>query len=93
MTTTTDHRDDVEDVIGTIDPATMRDGATLRALAAARQHHDEAQTGLVEAVRAARAAGDSWTSIGVVLRTSRQAAHRKYAPLLEKTSPPSASPR
>ena len=73
---------DANAFIESIDPATMRDGVHLRAIAAARQAVDAADGALVDAIRAARRAGDSWTMIGVALHTSRQNAHRKYAPLV-----------
>lgn len=60
----------------------MRDGAHLREIAAARVRADQADLELVEAIRAARSAGDSWDAIGAVLGTSRQAAHRKFASLV-----------
>jgi hypothetical protein len=81
MTATATH-DDVEDFIASIDPATMRDGAALRAITEARQSVAHAERALVEAIRAARERGDSWTMIGLMLDTSRQNAHRKYAHLI-----------
>lgn len=74
-------RDAVEadQFIDTIDPATMRDGVHLRAIAAARDNVGFAQSALIEAIRDARRAGDSWAMIALMLRTSRQNAHRKYA--------------
>ena len=79
---TTTHLDSAEAFIDAIDPATMRDGTNLRAVAAARQRLDAAEADLLDAIRAARVAGDSWAAIGVVLHVSRQAAHRKYAALV-----------
>jgi hypothetical protein len=72
----------VDAFIGSIDPATMRDGVHLRAISAARQQVGAAQEALVEAIRQARASGDSWTMIGLALRMPRQNAHRKYARLV-----------
>jgi hypothetical protein len=69
---------DVETFIDGIDPATMRDARHLRAVAAARKNAEQAEQALREAVGAARAAGDSWTMIGLMLGTSRQAAHREF---------------
>ncbi|MCL2454311.1 MAG: hypothetical protein FWD18_03270 [Micrococcales bacterium] len=82
MATATTRRTDAEAFIDTIDPAAMRDGTNLRAVAAARERADEAEAELVDTIRAARAAGDSWAAIGLVLRTSKQNAHRKYAALV-----------
>ena len=80
MTTTKAHpNSDIDAFIDSIDPATMRDGVYLRAISAARQQVADAQDTLIDAIRAARQAGDSWTMIGIALRTSRQNAHRKYA--------------
>jgi hypothetical protein len=75
-------REDVEDFIASIDPTTMRDGAALRAVAASRQGVVDAERRLVDAIRGAREHGDSWTMIGLMLDTSRQNAHRKYAHLV-----------
>ncbi|MBX3093453.1 MAG: hypothetical protein KF680_02765 [Cryobacterium sp.] len=75
-TSKTDH--DIESFIDSIDPKTMRDGKHLREIAAAREALDDADARLRAAVTAAREAGDSWTMIGVALRTSKQNAFRKY---------------
>jgi len=72
----------VQEFIDSIDPSTMRDAAHLRRIAAARTAVEAAEEELVEAIRGARRAGDSWTAIGMALRTSKQNAHRKYAPLV-----------
>ncbi|MCI1748436.1 MAG: hypothetical protein LKI24_10295 [Acidipropionibacterium sp.] len=77
-TTSTDHDQDIEAFIASIDPATMRDATHLRAISAARRAVADAETELREAVAAARAAGDSWTAIGVALHTSKQNAYRKF---------------
>ena len=71
-----------EAFIDSIDPATMRDGIHLRAISAARQQVSQSQDALVAAVKSARDAGDSWTMIGLALRSSKQAAHRKFAHLV-----------
>lgn len=78
----TKHKDDVDAFIDSIDPTTMRDGRHLRAISAAHRGVDDANRTLVEAIRDARAAGDSWTMIAIALGTSKQNAHRKYAHLL-----------
>jgi hypothetical protein len=69
---------EVDAFIDGIDPATMRDARHLRAVAAARKNLEAAEDALREAVAAARAAGDSWTMIGLMLGTSKQAAHRRF---------------
>ncbi len=74
----TDIRDDIDDFIDSVDPATMRDARHLRKIAQARQALENAEHDLRTAVSEARAAGDSWTMIGIALRTSKQNAHRKY---------------
>ena len=56
-------------------PSGAREG--YRRIIAAREALAAAE--LLEAVRAVRKAGDSWTVIGAALGQSRQAAHRKYA--------------
>ena len=55
-----------------------RDAQSFRAIRAALAHIDDAERELREAVRAARAAGDSWTIIGAALGTSRQAAFQRF---------------
>jgi DNA uptake protein ComE-like DNA-binding protein len=73
-------RTSVEDWLDSIDPATveMRDGSRLRAIGEALDALEAAERQLGMAVAAARNAGESWNAIGVVLGTSRQAAHRKF---------------
>lgn len=65
----------------------LRDGTHLRAVAAARKIVEEAEAMLVESIRTALAAGDSWTMVGLALHTSKQNAHRKYASLVGEVSP------
>lgn len=77
----------VERLVAGILEQPLRDGVHLRAIAAARRVVDEADAMLVEAVRSAIAAGDSWTMVGLALRTSKQNAHRKFAPLIGEVSP------
>ncbi|MDR1213713.1 MAG: hypothetical protein LBK54_06490 [Propionibacteriaceae bacterium] len=78
QTTRTEHDADIEAFIDSVDPATMRDASRLRAIAAARRDLAAAEATLRGAVAAARAAGDSWTMIGLMLGTSKQAAHRRF---------------
>lgn len=77
----TTKRNEVENWLDTIDPAAMpaRDGRYLRKVGAALAAFEQAEADLQRSVEEARAAGDSWEAIGLVLGTSRQAAHRKYA--------------
>lgn len=65
-----------------LDRSDVVDGARLARVGAALDGVDRAERELVDAVAAAHAGGDSWTAIGVVLGTSRQAAHRKFAPIV-----------
>ena len=75
---TTKTGSDIERFIDSIDPTTMRDGRHLRAVAEALQASRDADDRLRKAVAAARANGDSWTMIGLMLGTSKQNAYRKY---------------
>ncbi len=54
------------------------DAASFRRIIAARHQLADAEQELREAVRAARAAGDSWTVIGAALDISRQAAQQRF---------------
>lgn len=56
-----------------------RDATGFRRIIAARRAVAAADAELLEAVRAARDAGDSWTIIGAALNTSKQGAHRRFA--------------
>jgi hypothetical protein len=82
MTTkTSNDKTSAERMLDELDPATdsMRDGRHLRSIATARNAVDSAKADLQAAVDAARAAGDSWEAIALVLHTSRQNAHRKFS--------------
>ncbi len=63
-----------------LDPSThpARDAASFRRIIAARNQLADAEQEMREAVRAARAAGDSWTVIGAALDISRQAAQQRF---------------
>lgn len=63
-----------------LDPSThpARDAASFRRIIAAQNRLADAEQELREAVRAARAAGDSWTVIGAALDISRQAAQQRF---------------
>jgi heme oxygenase len=80
-TTKTAEEQSVEEWLDSLDVNTiqMRDGKHLRAIGEALDAIEAAERQLEEAVAAAKAAGDSWGAIGMVLGTSRQAAHRKFA--------------
>ncbi|MEV4736798.1 MULTISPECIES: hypothetical protein [unclassified Microbacterium] len=69
---------DVEAFLASIPADSLRDGSHLREIAQARADRDVADARLRDAVSAARLAGDSWTMIGLALRTSKQNAFRKY---------------
>ncbi|UFS59978.1 hypothetical protein [Subtercola endophyticus] len=70
-----------EDWLDSLDPVTSRmtDGSNLRRIGEALTALEAAEQALDDAVSAAHAAGDSWQVISLVLGTSRQAAHRKFA--------------
>lgn len=55
-----------------------RDAVHFRRIQAALAHLAGAEDELREAVRAARDAGDSWTTIGAALDTTRQAAQQRF---------------
>ncbi|MGV8966390.1 MAG: hypothetical protein ACOH2F_08930 [Cellulomonas sp.] len=86
MTKTIGKKTSAETWVDTLDPATTpaRDGRHLREIGRALTALEQSEIDLRDAVGAARAAGDSWEAIGLVLGTSRQGAHRKFAP---RTSP------
>jgi hypothetical protein len=71
----------VEAWLDTLDLGSLQahDGHHLRAVGAALTTLDNAENELRRAINDARAAGDSWQAIGLVLGTSRQAVHRKYS--------------
>jgi hypothetical protein len=79
--TKTMKRQTVEDWLDSIDPAhvEVRDATHLRAIGEALDAVEAAERQLENAVAESRRAGDSWNAIAVVLGTSRQAAHRKFA--------------
>lgn len=61
-----------------VDPGDARDATHMRRIAAAAKTRDDADTELVDAVTAARAAGDTWAMIGAALGISRQAAYQRF---------------
>ena len=60
------------------DPADARDATHIRRIIAANEALSAADEELRAAVSSARAAGDTWDSIGVALGTSRQAAYQRF---------------
>jgi hypothetical protein len=66
--------------LDTLSPAThpARDATGFRAIRAAMRQVEDAEDILRTAVRAARAAGDSWAVIGAALGTTRQAAFQRF---------------
>lgn len=75
-----------ERMLDELDPATdqMSDGRYLRAIGTALDQLERGEENLRQAVQNAHAAGTPWSAIGLVLGTSRQAAHRKYASPTER---------
>lgn len=70
--------DDWIDDIGS-EPQGPRDAGRLRAIGAALTELERAQANLERAIQTAKDAGESWSAIGVVLGTSRQAAHKRFS--------------
>lgn len=63
-----------------LDPSVTpsRDASHFRAIVAAAAAVESAELDLRAAVRAARAAGDSWTIVGAALGVSKQAAQQRF---------------
>ena len=57
------------------------DSDELKAIAQFAARRDLLEDALIEAVRAARQSGRSWSEIGTMLGVSKQAAQKKYAKL------------
>jgi hypothetical protein len=55
------------------------DASKLRAIGAALTELERAHENLNDAVRLAKESGESWHAIGVILGTSRQAAHKRFS--------------
>lgn len=64
--------------LDSIAPDSLRDGAAFRRIIAARKGVSVAEQELRDAVKAARAAGESWSVIGLALDTTRQAAFQRF---------------
>ena len=80
MMTPSENKPTVEEWLDSLDVTTlnMRDGVNLRRIGAALTALEAAEADLTRAIDAAREAGESWSAIGMVLGTSKQAAHRKF---------------
>ncbi len=78
--TTAEQAEATEKWLDNLDPAQLqfRDASHLRAITAAARALTTAEDHLRTAVADARAAGDSWTTIGAALGTSKQAAHERF---------------
>jgi len=78
--------------LDSLDPATTpaRDATHFWNIRAARAKVARAESELTQAVAEARAAGDSWTTIGAALEVSRQAAYQRFG-RVTATSPPAGS--
>ncbi|MCP2266392.1 hypothetical protein ACFQHV_06585 [Promicromonospora thailandica] len=61
-----------------------RDAVHFRAIIAAAREAEEADQRLLMSVAEARAAGDSWTTIGAALGVTKQAAQQRFAPRLTR---------
>ncbi len=72
------HKDDTG--LDSLDPSitSARDASHFRAIIAARKAVEQANDDLRAAVRSAREAGDTWTTIGLALDTTRQAAFQRF---------------
>jgi hypothetical protein len=70
----------VEEWLNNVDVESLqvRDGKHLRRIGMALTALEAAESELTNAIAAAREAGDSWGMIGMVLGTSKQAAHRRF---------------
>lgn len=81
MARTTDEPKTVDGWLDSLDPAATpaKDAVGLRAVGRALTELEAAEATLQRAVDEAHAGGDSWSAIAMVLGTSRQAAHRKFA--------------
>lgn len=65
-----------------VKPADARDATHIRRIIAAKKAAADADTELIEAVAAARAAGDTWDAIGMALGTTRQGAYQRFGKLV-----------
>lgn len=81
--TRTRRTETIEDWANRIDQAELVeiDSDELKAIAQFAARRDLLEDALIEAVRAARQSGRSWSEIGTMLGVSKQAAQRKYTKL------------
>jgi hypothetical protein len=71
--------DEIDPWLDAIDvEADARDTTHFRRIRAMRKAAEAAQDELRAAVKAARAAGDSWTMIGLALGINRKSAHQLF---------------
>jgi hypothetical protein len=70
----------VETWLRSLEGSTVRfkDARHLRAIGEALTAVENAEDALARAIADARAAGDSWSAIAMMLGTSKQAAHRRF---------------
>ena len=69
-------------------PADARDASYVRRIVSANEALDAAQQELIDAVAAARDAGDTWDVIGIALGVSRQAAYQRFGKAIASGSDP-----
>ncbi len=69
-------------------PADSRDASHVRRIISANEALNAAQQELVNAVAAARDAGDTWDAIGIALGVSRQAAYQRFGKAIAAVSDP-----
>lgn len=81
MPKNTEEATSVDTWLDSLDPAAThaQDAVGLRSVGRALSGLEAAEAALQRAVDDAHASGDSWSAIAMVLGTSRQAAHRKFA--------------
>lgn len=78
MSNTDPTPEEIDHMLDGLDPSTLRDASHFRAIIAANDVIAAGQRALVQAVIAARSAGDSWTIIGAALGVSKQAAYDRF---------------
>lgn len=74
----------LEEWADSVEPADLviADTSDLKAIARLADQRNQVDADMVDAVRGARDAGRSWSEIGVMLGVSKQAAQRKYGPVV-----------
>lgn len=78
---------DIDDFLDAVEvnPADARDATHIRRIIAAKKAAADADAELIAAVRAARAAGDTWDAIGMALGTTRQGAYQRFGKLMSRS--------